>query len=89
MSQIASLHNMVTVVDAASVFDQIRTLDTLADRGWQAGEGDLRSVPHLLCEQLEFADVLVLNKVDLVSHSQLGRVRALLKRINPTAEVLP
>ena len=41
---------MVTLVDAASIFAQLNTLDMLADRGWQAGEGDCRTVAQLLCE---------------------------------------
>ena len=37
LSDVACLHNLVTVVDAASIFEQLSALDTLADRGWQAG----------------------------------------------------
>lgn len=86
---VASLHNLVTVVDSASIFQQLATMDTLVDRGWQAAEDDDRTVSHLLCEQLEFADVLLVNKTDLLSESQLLTVETLLKRINPTAEVIP
>ena len=88
LSDIARLQNMVTVVDAASIFEQLGTLDRLADRGWQADESDRRTVPQLLCDQLEFADVLIVNKADLVSEAQLGTVEALVKRINPKAEVV-
>ena len=88
LSDIASLQNMVTVVDAASIFEQLSTLDMLADRGWQADQGDRRTVPQLLCDQLEFADVLVINKVDLVSEAQLGSVETFVKLVNPQAEVL-
>ena len=87
LSDVASLHNLVTVVDAASIFEQLNTMDMLADRGWQADTGDERTVAQLLCDQLEFADVLVVNKTDLVSEAQLGAVEALLRRINPKAEV--
>ena len=88
LSDIASLQNMVTVVDAASVFEQLNSLDALADRGWQAGEGDRRTVSQLLSDQLEFADVLVVNKADLLSEAQLGSVEAYVKLINPRAEVV-
>ena len=88
LSDIARLQNMITVVDAASIFDQLSTLDMLADRGWQADKGDRRTVAQLLCDQLEFADVLVVNKADLVSEAQLGTVEALMRRVNPKAEVL-
>ena len=87
LSDVASLHNLVTVIDAASLFEQLGTVDMLADRGWQATEGDGRSVAQLLCDQLEFADVLVLNKIDLVSETQLLTVETLLRKINPTAEI--
>ena len=49
----ASLHNLVTVVDAASIFEQLSTMDTLVDRGWHELEGDKRTVAHLLVDQLE------------------------------------
>ena len=88
LSDIASLQSMVTVVDAGSIFGQLNTLDLLADRGWQASEGDRRTVPQLLCDQLEFADLLLVNKADLVSEAQLGAVEALIRRVNPKAEVL-
>ena len=88
LSDIAALQNMVTVVDAGSIFEQLNTLDALADRGWQASEGDRRTVPQLLCDQLEFADVLVVNKADLLSEEQLGSVETYVKLINPRAEVV-
>ena len=88
LGDVASLHNLVTVVDAASIFEQLTSVDTLADRGWQAGAGDERGVAHLLCEQLEFADVLLLNKTDLLGDAQVAAVERLLKKVNPTAEVI-
>ena len=88
LSDVASLHNLVTVVDAASLFEQLKTVDMLADRGWQTSESDARTVAQLLCDQLEFADVLVVNKLDLVSEAQLLMVEALLRKINPTAKIM-
>ena len=88
LNDVTSLHNLVTVVDAASVFEQLDTMDTLVDRGWQATEGDQRTVAHLLCDQLEFADLLLINKCDLVSEAQLGAVETFLRKVNPTAEVV-
>ena len=88
LGDVASLHNLVTVVDAASIFEQLTSVDTLADRGWQAGAGDERGVAHLMCEQLEFSDVLVLNKTDLLDDAQVAAVERLLKKVNPTAEVI-
>jgi len=88
LNDVASLHNLVTVVDAASVFEQLDTMDTLVDRGWQATEGDQRTVAHLLCDQLEFADLLLINKCDLVSEAQLGAIETFLRKVNPTAELV-
>ena len=53
LNDVASLHNLVTVVDAASIFEQLDSMDTLVDRGWHEVEGDERTVAHLLCDQLE------------------------------------
>jgi G3E family GTPase len=88
LGDVASLHNLVTVVDAAAVFEQLASVDTLADRGWQAGAGDARGVAHLLCEQLEFADVLLVNKADLLREEELAAVERLLRKVNPSAEVI-
>jgi len=88
LGDVASLHNLVTVVDAASVFGQLGTVDSLLDRGWQAGAGDVRSVANLMVDQLEFADVLLVNKTDLVTSAQLSEVERVLRKINPTAEVM-
>ena len=46
VTQVASLHNLVTVVDAGSIFEQLHTMDSLVDRGWHEVEGDQRSVSH-------------------------------------------
>jgi G3E family GTPase len=88
LSAVASLHNLVTVVDAASLFEQLNTIDSLVDRGWQASADDTRTVAQLLCDQIEFADVLVLNKLDLVSQAQVRTIEALLRRVNPKAEIV-
>ena len=82
LSDVASLHNLVTVVDAASVLEQLGTMDTLVDRGWHEVDGDKRTVAHLLCDQLEFADLLLINKCDLVTESELGALEAFLRKVN-------
>ena len=83
LNDVAILHNLVTVVDAASVFEQLGTMDTLVDRGWQADKGDQRTVAHLLVEQLEFANLLLINKRDLVTEAQLGAVEVFLRKVRP------
>ena len=73
LGDVAKLHNLVTVVDAAGIFEQLATVDTLVDRGWQAGADDERTVAHLLVDQLEFSDVVLLNKTDLVTATRSCR----------------
>ncbi len=88
LNDVASLASLVTVVDAASFFEQLGTMDTLVDRGWQAAADDKRTVAHLLCDQVEFADLLLVNKSDLVTAAQRGAVEAFLRKVNPSAEIL-
>ena len=64
-------------------------MDKLIDRGWQAHAGDSRrTVAQLLCDQVEFADVLLLNKIDLVDDEKLAQVEAVVRKINPLADIL-
>ena len=76
LNDVASLANLVTVVDCASIFERLNTMDTLVDRGWQAGKGDERTIAHLLCDQLEFANVLLVNKCDLVTEKRSAPSRS-------------
>jgi G3E family GTPase len=86
---VARLDTMVTVVDAANFLAELGTGDDLADRGLAPYEDDERTVSDLLIDQVEFADVLVLNKLDLVGEADAERVRGVLERLNPTARLIP
>jgi len=88
LGQLAKLDTMVTVVDASTFLAEIARGEALADRNLAAGEGDARSIADLLTDQVEFADVLLLNKTDLASPAQLGTVETLLRRLNPTAKLI-
>lgn len=88
LSDIARLDTMVTVVDARNILTELETLDTLMDRGLEVSDEDERTIVDLLVDQLEFADVLVLNKTDLVSHEDINRIKALLQRMNPRARLI-
>lgn len=88
LGQLAKLDTMVTVVDASTFLAEIARGEALADRDLAAGEGDARSIADLLTDQVEFADVLLLNKTDLVSAAHLGTVETLLRRLNPTAKLI-
>lgn len=82
---LGSVAQLNTVVDAANFLTDFAGDDELRARGESAGEGDERTVVDLLTDQVEFADVLVLNKTDLVSEKALNEVEATLKALNPGA----
>jgi G3E family GTPase len=84
----ARLDTMVTVVDASTFLGEIVRGEPLAERDLQAGEGDSRSIADLLVDQVEFADVLVIGKTDLVSATALGTVEATVRRMNPAARII-
>jgi len=88
LADLARLDTMVTVVDAAAFLRDYASTDSLANRGMTAGEDDARMLVDLLVEQVEFADVIVINKADLVSEGDLGRLRGILATFNPEAEIV-
>jgi len=89
LDDIARLDTMVTVVDAQAFLHDYGSDDTLAARGEVAGEGDTRLLVDLLVEQVEFADVIVVNKVDLVSPAELQQLSGILATFNPQAVIIP
>jgi G3E family GTPase len=88
LQDIARLDTMVTVVDAHSFLDEYEADTLLKERGESMGEGDHRTIAELLIDQIEFADVIVLNKTDLVSPTDLEMLEGLLRSFNPRAEIL-
>ncbi len=88
LGDIAQLDTMVTVVDSKNILSEFDTLDTLAERAMASTEADERTIVDLLVDQIEFADVLVLNKVDLVTEAEINQVETLLKRMNPRAHII-
>ncbi|MEV7738901.1 GTP-binding protein [Streptomyces sp. NPDC088921] len=89
LDEIARLDTMVTVVDAANFLPELENGDELTERGLDQYEDDERTVSDLLMDQIEFADVIVLNKLDLVDEEAADRLRATLTRLNPAARVVP
>jgi G3E family GTPase len=85
LSDVARLDTMVTVVDAFNFLRDYACADALAERGLAASEEDDRTLVELLIEQIEFCDVLVVNKADLVGADDLARLQRILARINPRA----
>ncbi|MCO5730185.1 GTP-binding protein [Rhizobium sp. SSA_523] len=88
LSDLARLDTMVTVVDAANLLKDYGSADFLADRGETAGEGDHRTLVDLLVEQIEFADVVVLNKVSDARAADLAAARTIIAGLNPDARLV-
>lgn len=88
LASVAKLDTMVTVVDAATFLPELAKGERLADRDLEAGEGDSRSISDLLVDQVEFADIVLLTKTDLVSEKIAGSTEAALRRLNPHAEIV-
>ncbi|OMC27879.1 cobalamin biosynthesis protein CobW [Mycobacterium sp. GA-1841] len=88
LGDLARLDTLVTVVDAATFLTEVVRGDALAERKLTAGPGDGRNVADLLVDQVEFADVILLNKTDLVSAERVGAVEAVVRKLNPHARLL-
>jgi G3E family GTPase len=88
LSDIAKLDTMVTVVDAYNWLRDWDAAQTLRERGEHMGEADERTVTDLLVEQVEFANVLVLNKTDLCNGAELARLEGILHHLNPLAKIV-
>lgn len=87
LSKLTRLDTLVTVVDARNFLDDYASEDLLAQRGESLGEEDERTVATLLVDQIEFCDVIVINKADLVSPGELARLASLLHTLNPRAKL--
>ena len=88
LEDIASLDTMVTVVDANNFEQDFDSVDKLTDRGQEVGTDDVRSIVDLLVDQIEFADVILLNKIDTVDVEKKARIIASIKAINSRAELI-
>ncbi|MFA7892191.1 zinc metallochaperone GTPase ZigA [Pseudomonas putida] len=87
LGEVARLDTMVTVVDSFNFLRDYSSRDSLQARGESLGEEDARTVVDLLIEQIEFCDVIVLNKIDLVSEDERQQLIAILNSLNPRAKV--
>jgi G3E family GTPase len=88
LSHVAELDTMVTVIDAFNFSKDYKEAQELKARNLQIVEEDERTITDLLIDQVEFADVLIINKTDLVSTDQLNALTATLKRLNPEARIV-
>ncbi|MBL4916591.1 GTP-binding protein [Szabonella alba] len=88
LSDVARLDTMVTVVDAINLLRDFSSHDFLTDRGESLGEGDERTLVNLLTEQIEFADVIVLNKCADAGAERVDAARKIIRALNPDAKVI-
>ncbi|EOD4256573.1 GTP-binding protein [Staphylococcus pseudintermedius] len=88
LTEICRLDTMVTVVDANRFIKDYQSGDMLLDRDQVVGEDDERTIADLLIDQIEFCDVLILNKIDLVSEEEANRLEAMLRKLQPTAKLI-
>lgn len=88
LSEICRLDTLVTVVDANRFWQDFASGETLLDRKEAATEDDEREIADLLIDQIEFANVLILNKTDLVPEQKAEELNAVLKTLNPAAKIV-
>ncbi|MEM6725126.1 MAG: GTP-binding protein, partial [Bacteroidota bacterium] len=88
LSRFSYIDTMVTVVDAFNFFKDFGSPESLLDRQLTDIEGDYRTIVDLLTDQIEFANVIILNKTDLVTAEDLGILKALIQKFNPGAKII-
>jgi len=88
LSRFSYVDTMVTVVDSFNFFKDFGSPETLVDRNMTDIEGDHRTIVNLLTDQIEFANVILLNKTDLVGEEQLGVLKAAISKLNPGANII-
>ena len=88
LAALARLDTLVTVVDARNFLDDYCCRDELRDRGVGLDENDSRDLVQLLVDQVEFANVLVINKTDLIAADDVAYLEAILTKLNPTAKIV-
>ena len=88
LSDVSTLDTMVTVVDAANLIMNYSSTDYLKDRGESLGEDDERTIVDLMVEQIEFANVVIINKIDLITKEELTIVNSIVRSLNAKAKVI-
>ena len=88
LSRFADLDTMVTVVDAANFLNDFGSWDDLNDRKMGLSEDDERNIVDLLVDQIEFANVIIVNKTDLVTPEHVGLIKKIIGQLNSTATIL-
>ena len=89
LSDVSKLDTMVTVVDAVNFTKDYYEAKDLQEIGESLGEDDYRSVADLLVDQVEFADIILISKTDLVSKSDINKLKAIITNLNTHASIIP
>ncbi len=89
LSDVATLDTLVTIVDAVNFLQDYDEAEDLKGKGQSLGEDDERNVADLLVDQVEFADVILVSKTDLVGDDSLARLTGVLRALNPAASIIP
>ena len=89
LSDVSKLDTMVTVVDAVNFLKDFDQAKYLQEVGESLGEDDERSVADLLVDQVEFADVILISKIDLVKKTDINKLTTILKTLNTRAKIIP
>ncbi len=87
LGDISGIDTMVTVVDALNFLRDYGSVENLQDRGSAVGEEDERTIVDLLVDQIEFANVILVNKIDLISSEDRRRIHAMIQALNPKAKI--
>jgi G3E family GTPase len=87
LNDLARLDTMVTVVDARNFLEDYHSVEDLQERGQAVSEEDGRTLAHLLTDQVEFANVILINKTDAVTEEELDEIRGIVRALNPKARV--
>ena len=88
LSKISTLDTLVTVVDAYNFIRDYSSVQTLQDRSLTDMQDDYRTIVNLLTDQIEFANVIILNKTDLVSREDVGVLKAMIRKLNADAKIV-
>jgi G3E family GTPase len=88
LSKYSYIDTMVTVVDCFNFMKDFGSNELLLDRSLTDIEGDFRTIVNLLTDQIEFANVIILNKTDLSDEKTVGLLKAAIKKLNPKAKII-
>jgi G3E family GTPase len=88
LGDVSRLDTLVTVVDGSTFLTELNSIMLLRERSWNTTPQDQRTISHLLCDQVEFANVVVVNKCDLLSLDEKGRVFDTIEQMNPKAKLV-